>query len=118
MIKVKSVYSKALAEDGRRYLVELFWPEGIHTRDAGVNEWFASLGPSYDLQRFEFKKTNWQHYKSKYEAELMSAVEKKDILQRIARQAHGEAVTLLYGSRDPKFNHAVVIKELIEQNFL
>jgi len=118
MIRVKNVYSKALHEDGKRYLVELFWPEGIHTRDAAVSEWLASLGPSYDLQRFEFDKGDWHNYRLKYEGELMATVEKKNILQRIAREGRKDTVTLLYGNRDPKFNHAVIIKEVIEQNFL
>ncbi len=116
MIKVKSVYAKALAQDGKRYLIELFWPEGVHTRAAKVDRWFAELGPSYDLQRFEFDKSNWNNYKSRYEAEIMKAPDKKKILQAIGREAADSDVTLIYGSRDPNCNHAVIVKDLIEKS--
>lgn len=54
MIRVKSIYARPHAEDGKRFLVELFWPEGIHTFLARVDRWYRELGPSYDLQRFEY----------------------------------------------------------------
>lgn len=117
MIKVKSVYAKPLEEDGKRFLVDLFWPEGIHTHAADVDEWFTELGPTYDLQRFHFDNSNWDNYKSMYEKVIMNTPEKKKLLQDIAKQSKDTTVTLLYGSKDARHNHAVILKELIENNF-
>ncbi len=114
MIKVKSVYSKPVPADGKRYLVDLFWPEGIHTRTAQIDEWFSDLGPSYDLQRFEFDRNAWGNYKSKYEDEVLHDASKKERLQKIAQEARDATITLIYGNRDPVFNHAVVLKEIAE----
>ena len=114
MIKVKSIYSKAHAEDGERILVDLFWPEGLMTREAHVDEWVTDLGPSYDLQRFHYDVSNWQSYKSKYIDEILSIKEKKQLLQKIAAKSKDATVTLLFGNKDSKHNHASVLKELIE----
>lgn len=118
MIKVKSIYAKALPEDGRRYLVDLFWPEGLKTHDAKVTEWLHQLGPSYDLQRFHFNTANWETYKNMYVNELMSDSAKKQTLRELAEQSNGDTITLLYGNKDAQHNHAVIVKELIENNFL
>ena len=114
MIKIKSVYAKAHPDDGQRILVDLFWPEGLRTREAAVHEWVSGLGPSYDLQRFNFDVSNWQAYKKKYQDEVLSTKEKKKLLEEIAEKAQKETVTLLYGNKDSEHNHAVILKGLIE----
>ncbi|HEX9653302.1 MAG TPA: DUF488 family protein [bacterium] len=118
MIKVKSIYAKAAAEDGRRLLVDLFWPEGMKTREAKVTEWLHQLGPSYDLQRFHYNTANWETYKNMYLKELMSDTAKKQTLRELAEKSKKETVTLLYGNKDVQHNHAVIVKELIEDQFL
>ena len=114
MVKIKSVYAKASKEDGRRILVDLFWPEGLKTREAGVDDWLSELGPSYDLQRFHYDTSNWETYKSMYEKEVLDTAEKKKLLENISEQSKHEVVTLLYGSRDVRYNHASILKGLIE----
>lgn len=115
MIKTKSIYAKPTGTDGRRFLVELFWPEGLHTRYAEIDEWYRQLGPSYDLQRFEFDKSKWDSYKAKYRRELFGDKEKHSLLQAISRESRDKTVTLLYCNQDPVFNNAVILKELIER---
>lgn len=117
MIKVKSIYAKAASEDGRRYLVDLFWPESLKTREAKLTEWLPMLGPSYDLQRFNFNTANWETYKDMYVKELVSDTAKKQKLRELAEKSKKETVTLLYGNKDPQHNHAVIVKELIESEF-
>jgi uncharacterized protein YeaO (DUF488 family) len=114
MIKTKSIYAKASPDDGRRILVDLFWPEGLKTREAEVDDWFHELGPSYDLQRFHFSLDSWEEYKASYEKELLSTNEKKSKLQELTEEAKSGTVTFLFGGSDPKHNHAAVLKDLIE----
>jgi uncharacterized protein YeaO (DUF488 family) len=118
MLKCKSVFAKAQKEDGHRILVDLFWPEGLKTQEAHVDDWFQELGPSYDLQRFHFSTSNWENYKSLYAAEVLSTKPKKKLLQELAKQSRNGNVTLLYGNKDSAHNHAVLLKEIIENNFL
>jgi len=116
MLKIKSVYAKASNEDGRRILVDLFWPEGLKTQEAGVDEWLNELGPSYDLQRFHYDTSNWETYKSMYEKEVLDTAEKKTLLENISKQSKNSVVTLLYGSRDVQHNHASILRGLIENS--
>ncbi len=115
MVKIKSVYAKASREDGRRILVDLFWPEGLKTCEAGVDDWLSELGPSYDLQRFHYDTSNWETYRSMYEKEVLDTAEKKKLLENISEQSKNDVVTLLYGSRDVRYNHASILKGLIEK---
>lgn len=115
MIKVKCIFSRASPEDGKRYLVDLFWPEGLFTRTAQVHHWYRQLGPSYDLQRFEFDVSNWEDYQQKYSDEILRNPDKKQILEEIAAEAKESTVTLLYGNKDDTHNHALILKEMIEE---
>ncbi|MFQ6115018.1 MAG: DUF488 domain-containing protein [bacterium] len=117
MLKCKSVYAKAQKEDGHRILVDLFWPQGLKTREAQVDEWLQELAPSYDLQRFHFSTSTWENYKSLYKEEVLSTNQKKNLLAKIAQESQNGDVTLLYGNKDPICNHAGILKEIIENNF-
>ena len=114
MIKIKNIYAKVTSGDGRRILVDLFWPEGLKTREAEVDEWMQELGPTYDLQRFHLSHETWDDYKSKYEDELLSAEDKKSKLRQLADEASNSTITLLYGNNNPEHNHATILKALIE----
>ena len=114
MIKVKSVYAKAAQDDGQRFLVDCFWPEGLKTRDAQVHQWLQELGPSYDLQRFHFNPNHWEDYRTKYIEELLSDRIKKEKLRELADLSRNGTITLLYGNSNPLHNHASVVKEVIE----
>ncbi len=115
MIKVKSVYAKVAPDDGQRFLVDRFWPEGLKTRDAQVHQWLQELGPSYDLQRFHFNPNHWEDYRTKYIEELLSDRIKKEKLRELAALSQNGTITLLHGNRDLLPNHASVVKEVIEK---
>lgn len=118
MIKLKSAYTKALSEDGERILIDLFWPEGLKTHEAQIDEWRQELGPSYDLQRFHFSLENWETYKSMYIKELLSTKEKRNRIEALANRSRNGTLTFLYGNNDPDHNSACVLKELIETDYL
>jgi len=50
--------------------------------------------------------------KTKYWAELD---DRRDQVEKLARDARRRSVTLLFGARDTKHNNAVALKEYIEQ---
>jgi uncharacterized protein YeaO (DUF488 family) len=51
-------------------------------------------------------------FKKKYWAELD---DRRDQVEKLARDARRRSVTLLFGARDTKHNNAVALKEYIEQ---
>lgn len=114
MIKVKSVYDKPAEEDGERILVDLFWPEGLKTRYAKVEQWYGELGPTYDLQRFYFDISKWDDYKAAYEQEILSSESKKQLLQELMNKSKKHTITLLYGNNDSEHNHALILKEIMQ----
>ncbi|MFQ5630706.1 MAG: DUF488 domain-containing protein [bacterium] len=118
MIKLKSVYSQRINGDGKRILIDLFWPEGLKTHEAHIDQWLQKLGPSYDLQRFEFRPESWESYKSMYKKELLASTEKKILIEDLVQQAKSGVITFLYGNKDSAHNNASVVKELLESDFL
>jgi uncharacterized protein YeaO (DUF488 family) len=117
MIRVKDAFAKPKSEDGERILVELFWPPELMTYYAKVDRWLKELGPSYDLQRFYFDKGSWSEYMRRYKEELQHP-DKQALLAEIADKARNGSVTLLYGNRDPRYNNALVVKEVVEEHYL
>jgi len=115
VLKIKSIYDRAESGDGMRILVERFWPEGVTTYAARLSEWMAELGPSYDLQRFRAADDDWDAYAAKYSQEILHRQDKRELLEKIARKARLETVTLLHGRRDSSDNHAEVLRTLINQ---
>ncbi len=115
MLNLKSIHERAADTDGKRYLVELFWPQGVQTYFARVDEWLRELGPSYDLQRFGFEDLEWQIYKDNYRKELQSGVQTSQRVREIANEAKENTVTLLYEGDDASRSHAAVLKEIIEE---
>ncbi len=111
---MKSVYEKVSAKDGKRILVDLFWPEGLKTLEAKVDDWIAELRPSYDLQRFHCDVNKWESYASLFAEEILKNKDKKSKLLSLSQKAKNETITLVYGNKDGGHNHAKVLKELIE----
>lgn len=105
---MKRVYDPAAASDGYRVLVDRLWPRGVSKERAELDEWAKDVAPSPDLR------TEWHHsgaerfdeFAARYRDELDDnpAVE-----ALIAAGRSHERVTLLFGARDERVNHAAVL---------
>ncbi len=110
--RVKRVYEPAEAADGFRVLVDRLWPRGLTHEQAAIDLWLKEIAPSADLR------TAWHHdpdrsdeFADRYRAELdhSPAVE-----QLVAVLREHPVVTLVHASRDPRVNHATVLRALLE----
>lgn len=113
MVKIKRVYDRPERGDGERILVDRLWPRGLSRRAAAVDKWMKDLGPSHELRKwFGHDPRRWSEFRRRYVAELRT---QRDALTPIARKGARSAVTLLFGTRDPAHNQAVVLKGVIER---
>lgn len=110
-VTVKRIYDEPLPSDGYRALIDRLWPRGISKQRAALDAWLIELAPSSALRIwYGHDPRRWTEFGRRYRAELRAhESELQDLRQRSARQR----VTLLYSSREPRTNHAVVLREVL-----
>ncbi|MDD3718098.1 MAG: DUF488 domain-containing protein [Actinomycetota bacterium] len=112
MIKVKRVYDKPSREDGARILVDRLWPRGLSKEAAALDAWLKDVAPSDELRKWYGHDTSkWEEFKKRYASELAG---KEDLLESLVDKARDGALTLLFGSREERYNNATAIKEMLE----
>ena len=114
-VAIKRVQDPVAGEDGYRVLVDRVWPRGIRKQAAELDEWCRDLAPSTELRQwFGHDPERWQGFREAYRAEL---AECPQALSRLLRQMEKGPVTLLYSSRDREHNQAVVLAEVLAQEW-
>jgi uncharacterized protein YeaO (DUF488 family) len=110
-VRIKRIYEDPTPADGRRVLVDRLWPRGVSKDRAAIYEWLKTLAPSAKLRKwFGHDPNRWKEFRRLYREELLA---QSEALARLRKQARSGRVTLLYAARDPRFNHAVVLQEVI-----
>lgn len=108
MYKLARIYDEDIPK-GKRVLVDRVWPRGISKDDADLDEWLKDIAPSSDLRKwFDHDPDKFSDFKKKYKDELKDNDAVKEL-----KDMEG-TVVLLYGAKDEKHNHAVVLKEYME----
>lgn len=112
MIKCKRVYDAPAADDGYRILVDRLWPRGIKKESLQYDEWEKVLTPSAALRKayhgevIDFA-TFSQHYRDELNLHRAEG-------ERLARLAQQQPLTLLYGAKNTRQNHALVLAAWLE----
>ena len=116
-IFLKRVYEPYDETDGYRILVDRLWPRGISKDAARLSFWFKEVAPSNELRKsFCHVPELFEEFRTKYLDELRTENEKGDLVREILKLAKEDRVTLLYGAKEPIYNHAqVLMKELKRQ---
>ncbi|MGP0593544.1 DUF488 domain-containing protein [Nitrospira sp. T9] len=114
-MRIKRVYDAPAPDDGCRILIDRLWPRGLSKEAACVNLWQKDLAPSTRLRSwFRHDPARWQEFQTRYFTELdqnINAVE--DLWQR----ARYSPVTILFGAKNEKYNHAVALKVYLAHHF-
>ena len=109
---IKRIYEEPTATDGYRVLVDRLWPRGISKETAHLDEWCKDVAPSTEARRdFGHDPSRFEEFRDRYRAELKASGAAGALVERLADQP---VVTLLYAAHDPRFNHAVVLQEVLE----
>ena len=112
-VRVKRVHDEALSGDGLRVLVDRLWPRGLSKERAEVSRWLKEAGPSTELRKwFDHDPDRWEEFKRRYRVEL----EQGDMLKTLVELVRRRRVTLLFGSREQRFNNAMALKGFIESS--
>jgi uncharacterized protein YeaO (DUF488 family) len=113
-VGIKRIYETPDPADGFRVLIDRLWPRGISKRRAALDAWLADLAPSTALRTwFHRDFDRWPEFGRRYRAELRAQA---PLLQQLRQRARQQRVTLLYGARDPRVNHAVVLRDVLRRS--
>lgn len=108
-VQIKRAYDPPGGDDGYRVFVDRLWPRGVAKEDLKFDEWNKDLAPSPALRTwFGHKVENWERFNDSYRAEL-HAPEQKQRMRDLISAAKGQPITLVYGAKDVKHNHAVIL---------
>ncbi|RJP14853.1 MAG: DUF488 family protein [Candidatus Abyssobacteria bacterium SURF_5] len=110
-IRTKRAYEAPGNDDGFRVLVDRLWPRGLKKENARIDLWLKEAAPSSELRKwFNHEPAKWDAFKRRYLKELAA---KGDVLEPIRQEAEKGAVTLVYGSKEERFNNAAALKEFL-----
>jgi uncharacterized protein YeaO (DUF488 family) len=114
--QIKRIYDPFRESDGVRLLVDRLWPRGVSKESARLDGWPKELAPSRRLRVwFGHKAENFEEFAALYRAELNSNEGAQAAVGQAVLQSKKTMVTLLYAAKDPQINHAVILKEYLEE---
>jgi uncharacterized protein YeaO (DUF488 family) len=111
-VKVRRVYDAPHADDGMRVLIDRLWPRGLSKARAAADLWLKDAAPSDALRRwYGHDPRRWKGFVRKYRAEIGKRDAIRGLLQRMRSRG---PLTLLYGSRDTEHNHALLLRDVLD----
>jgi uncharacterized protein YeaO (DUF488 family) len=109
---MKRIYEAYDESDGCRILIDRLWPRGISKEAAKLSYWYKDLAPSNELRKwFCHKPELFEEFRSRYLDELRTDDQKREYIRQIIEMEVKGPVTLLYGAKEPVYNHARVLME-------
>jgi len=110
-IKLKRAYEAPVKQDGFRVLVDRLWPRGVKKEEARIDLWLKEIAPSAELRRwFQHDPEKWEEFKRRFFTELGA---KDEILKPVRDELKKGIVTLVYASKEERYNNAVALKEYL-----
>jgi uncharacterized protein YeaO (DUF488 family) len=93
-------------------LVDRLWPRGVKKTDAHLDAWMKDVAPSTELRLwFGHLPARFDEFRRRYEAELTD----NPSVRELRKMGRGKQVTLLYAAHDPKVNHALVLRAVLQR---
>jgi len=112
-IQLKRAYDKPQKADGFRVLIDRVWPRGVRKEDLKLDEWLRTLAPSTELRQwFGHDPEKWDEFRKRYFQELD---EHPDEIRKLRAKLRDGPLTIVFGSREQRFNNAAALKEYLER---
>ena len=120
MIRVQRIYDNPKGnnnENDFRVLVDRLWPRGLSKDKVKVDLWEKDIAPSNLLRKwFNHDEKKWNEFKRRYFKELDKKNELVNmILGKVKDESTSSTITLLYGTKEDRFNNAIALKEYLEE---
>ncbi len=112
MITLRRVYDQEKTGEHYKVLVDRLWPRGISKEKAGWQEWMKELSPSNELRKwYNHDPSKWKKFKQKYKIELIGREAELKRLKQL--EIKYGTLTLLYSSKEEKYNNAAALREFL-----
>lgn len=110
-IMLERVYQKPLNLNGNCYLIDRLWPRGMSKSTLTGVIWLKDVAPSNELRQWYHEHLNeWDIFYQHYQQELETNQAVTLLAQKLM---NNETITLLFGSKDPQHNHAIVLRDFL-----
>ena len=112
-IKIERIYDNPEGDNSFRILVDRLWPRGLSKDKVKIDLWQKDIAPSDSLRKwFAHDENKWNDFRRKYFRELDK---KNNLVNTIINQSKGQdSITLLYGTKEHRFNNAAALKEYLQ----
>ncbi len=116
-LKCKRIYETPAETDGFRVLVDKLWPRGMKKENAEIDLWAKEITPSNELRKwFSHIPEKYEEFKKRYRQELSENPASRKFKELCIEKLNDNNVTLLYAAKSGKYNHAVVLKDWLEEH--
>lgn len=116
VIRIKRAYEKPLKKDGYRVLVDRLWPRGVEKEELELSEWAKDLAPSVHLRKWwGHDPAMWVEFQKQYRKELQH---NRAVDNFVENHRDKKTITLVYGAKDVEHNHAIVLQQYMEQQYI
>lgn len=111
-IKIKRVYEDPESSDGYRVFVDRLWPRGMKKEAMHYDLWAKDITPSPEIRQWfhQDPDARWHEFAGLYRKELNGSDAAKAFVEKIGQYP---VVTLLYASKSPDHNHALILKDFL-----
>jgi uncharacterized protein YeaO (DUF488 family) len=111
-LQTKRIYDSPARSDGCRILIDRLWPRGLSKAATRIDFWAKTVAASTKLRRwYGHEPGKWQEFRRRYFAELDA---NPAGLAELRGWLGTGAVTLLYGSKETRFNNASALCEYLQ----
>lgn len=115
-IQIKRIYEAPAETDGKRILVDRLWPRGVSRERAALDAWDKDVAPSPELRIwFGHAPERMEEFAVCYRHELATDPARQQAVQALLKLAKAGPITLLYAAKDPKVNHALVLRQYLQE---
>ena len=120
LIRVQRIYNNPKGRNNNdndfRVLVDRLWPRGLSKDKVKVDLWKKDIAPSNLLRKwFNHDEKKWNEFKRNYFKELDQKSELVNVILRKEKEKPSSTITLLYGTKEDKFNNATALREYLEE---